>query len=75
MYASNRCFALTFELRERAVKIERYRVLTQIAMEKYAEQLINKMLADKLSYAEMVKVISIIDARLNNVRKVTKKKK
>lgn len=42
-------------------------------MEKeYAEQIINKMLADKLSYAEMVKVISIIDARLNRVRKVTK---
>lgn len=44
-------------------------------MEKYAEQLINKMLADKLSYAEMVKVVSIIDARLNRVRKVTKMKK
>jgi len=44
-------------------------------MEKYAEQLINKMLADRLSYAEMVKVVSIIDARLNSVRKVTKEKK
>ncbi len=45
-------------------------------MEKeYAEQLINKMLADRLSYAEMVKVVSIIDARLNKVRKVTKMKK
>lgn len=44
-------------------------------MEKeYAEQLINNMLADKLSYAEMVKVISIIDARLNKVRKVVKGK-
>lgn len=45
-------------------------------MEKeYAEQLINKMLADRLSYAEMVKVISIINARLNRVRRVTKEKK
>ena len=44
-------------------------------MEKeYAEQLINKMLADRLSYAEMVKVISIIDARLNKVRKGSKGK-
>jgi hypothetical protein len=42
-------------------------------MEKeYAERLINKMLTDRLSYAEMVKVISIIDARLNSVRKVKK---
>lgn len=40
----------------------------------YAEQIINKMLADKLSYAEMVKVTRIIDARLNRVRKVKKKK-
>ena len=40
-------------------------------MEKeYAEQLINKMLADRLSYAEMVKGANIIAARLNNVRKV-----
>lgn len=44
-------------------------------MEKYAEQLINKMLADKLSYAEMVKVTAAIAARLDNVRKVTKGKR
>lgn len=43
-------------------------------MEEYAEQLINKMLADRLSYAEMVKVINIINARLNRVRKVHKSK-
>lgn len=33
MYASNRCFALTFELRKRAVKIERYRVLKMTVIE------------------------------------------
>ncbi len=44
-------------------------------MEKeYADQLINKMLDDRLSYAEMVKVSNIIAARLNNVRKVAKGK-
>lgn len=44
-------------------------------MEKYAEQIINMMLADKLSYAEMVKVTAAIAARLDNVRKVTKGKR
>lgn len=44
-------------------------------MEKYAEQIINMMLADKLSYAEMVKVTAAITARLDNVRKVTKGKR
>lgn len=44
-------------------------------MEKYAEQIINMMLADKLSYAEMVKVSNIITARLDKVRKVTKGKR
>ena len=43
-------------------------------MEEYAEQLIDKMLADRLSYAEMVKVTATIAARLDRVRKVTKVK-
>jgi len=43
-------------------------------MEIYANKLIDKMIADKLTYSEIIAVVNAMQERLNRIRKVSKPK-